>query len=192
MDEKKAFIIIEQMINTAKKEIRDNGFFFLLWGWLVLAGAIADYIMLVVLKSEYHALAWAILMPLGAVISIIANIRESKRKRGVKTYIDELMKYTVIAFVVSLVVVCFMMPFTHSWRAFFPVLMILYATFLFVSGGALRFRPLQFGAAANWAFAVAGFLVTYDFQLLLLAAAVLLGYIIPGYMLHVRYKRESV
>jgi len=192
MDEKKALDIIEQMISTAKREIRDNGFFYLLWGWLVLLGCIADYIMLVIMKSEYHAMSWAILMPLGGLISIIATVRESKQMPRVKTYVDEVMKYVVIAFVVSLIVVCFLMPFTQSWRAFFPVLMILYAIFLFISSAALRFRPLMFGAVANWALAVAGFFVTYDIQLLLLAAAVLLGYIVPGYMLNIKFKRESV
>jgi hypothetical protein len=32
MNEKEALLVIEQMINSTKEEIKDNGFFYYMWG----------------------------------------------------------------------------------------------------------------------------------------------------------------
>jgi len=47
------------------------------------------------------------------------------------------------------------------------------------------------GGIINWALAVIGFYVGFETQLLLLAAAVMFGYIVPGYMLRSRYNKAS-
>jgi hypothetical protein len=193
MNEKQALQLIEQMIGSAKREVKDNGFFFLLWGWLVFAGALIDFALLKNIYPEWqskHALVWAILMPLGGIVTFIAGRREASKPVRVKTYIDELMNYVVKAFVISLVIVCFLMPATSNWPSFFPVLIILYAVWLYISGGALRFKPLIYGGLANWLFAFAAFFVSYDIQLLLLAAAVLIGYIVPGHLLQRNYNKD--
>jgi hypothetical protein len=192
MNEKEALSVIEQMIATARQDVKDNGFFFMLWGWLVLAGALTNYVMLVWMHSPYASLVWAILMPLGGIISFIAGMRERKeREKRVNTYLDEMMKYIVRAFVVSLFIVCVMLPFNNqNWQVFFPVLMVLYGYALYIFGGVLRFRLLNIGGMINWLLASIAFFVTYDIQLLLLALAVLCGYIIPGHTLNSRFRKD--
>lgn len=61
---------------------------------------------------------------------------------------------------------------------------------LFVSGGYLRFKPLIIGGICNWIIAIVATYVEFDIQLLLLALAVLVGYIIPGHMLSSHYKKN--
>lgn len=192
MDEKNALQLIETMINSAKQEARDNGFYFILWGWLVFIGAIADYTMMMFMLppiSEYHAMAWVVLMPLGGIVTGIMSFVTKKEVR-VKTYIDDLMRYAMRAFVISMFLVCFLMPSTEHWPAFYPVLMIVYAMWLHISGGALRFRPLIYGAYVNWLLAIFAFFSQYNVQLLLLATAVLCGYIIPGHILRSRFNKD--
>lgn len=193
MNETQALQLIEQMIGSAKREAKDNGFYYLLWGWMVFAGAISDYLLLsgvIPAIQEQHALVWAVLMPIAGVISIIGGIRESKKVNRVRTYVDELMRYVVWAFSISLFVVCIVMPATSNWPSFYPVLMLLYAIWLFISGGALRFKPLIYGGIFNWTCAFAAFFSVYSVQLLLLAAAVLVGYIIPGYLLQRNFAKH--
>jgi len=60
--------------------------------------------------------------------------------------------------------------------------MMVYGIWLFISGGTIRFKPLMIGGIINWILAMAAFFVSFDQQLLLLALAVLLGYIIPSYL----------
>jgi hypothetical protein len=194
MKEKDALLVIEQMITSAKQEVKDNGFYFMLWGWLVFVAALIDYVLVIGAYEPFregHAIVWAILMPLGGAVSIIASFKKDK-KSHVKTYIDELMRYVIRAFAISLFIVCFLMPFTSNWRAFYPVLLIVYAIWLYIAGGALRFKPLIWGGYANWALAAVAFFVGYDIQLLLLATAVLVGYIIPGHQLKSNYNKQHV
>lgn len=190
MNEKDALLLIEEMIRSTKQEVKDNGFYYMLWGWLVFVSAITDYIMLVVLKHEQHALVWAILMPLGGLITIIAAKRETQKQR-VKTYIDEAIKYLTIAFAISLFVVCFIMPMTNNnWRSFFPTIMVLYAFSVYIFGGLLRYPPLKYGAYINWCLAAVAYFMQYDWQLLMLATAVICSFIIPGHLLNRRFNKN--
>jgi hypothetical protein len=190
MNEKEALLLIEEMINSTKQEVKDNGFYYILWGWLVFIAAITDYVLLVFMDNKQHAMVWAILMPLGGLVSVIKGRKDAKKQR-VKTYIDEAIKYLTIAFSISLFIICFIMPMTNdNWRAFYPTLMVIYAFAVFIFGGLLRYKPLIYGAFINWALAIAGYFVTYDWQLLLLALAVLCSFVIPGHLLNRRFHQH--
>ncbi len=72
----------------------------------------------------------------------------------------------------------------------YPLIMLIYGIWLFVSGGALKFKPMIYGGVINWIFAIASFFLMFKMQLLALAVAVLLGYIIPGHMLKLRHRKH--
>jgi hypothetical protein len=189
MESNQALALIEDMIHSAKRDIKDNGFYYMFWGYLVFLSALTDYI-LSIQQHEQHALIWAIAMPFGGVVSIIKGFRD-KKKQQVVTYVDEMFNHLMVAFSISLVIVCFIMPMTQqNWRSFFPTLMVVYAFTLYVSGGMIRFKPLQYGALAVWLLGSVGFFVGYQYQLLILAAGVLLGFVIPGHMLNYKFKQH--
>ena len=71
----------------------------------------------------------------------------------------------------------------------YPMVLMVYGLWLFISGGAIKFKPLIIGGIINWLIGIISFFVPFDLQLLLLAAAVLLGYIIPGYMLKAKFQK---
>ena len=189
-NEQESLQLIHRMISTAKEELSDNGFFYLLWGWLVFIAALANYILLTIVNYEHHYMPWSVLMPLGGIISIIYGMRMEKKQK-VKTFMDEIMKYVLISFLVSLFIVLFFMGSTAGVQAAYPAILVLYGIWLFVSGGALRFRPLVIGGIINWACAIAAFYLPFEHQLLVLAVAVLLGYIIPGHMLKANYHNAA-
>lgn len=189
MKEQEAFSIIEKMINTAKEEIRDNGFYWRLWGYLVFFSALIDFALLH-LGVNQHSLIWAISMPSGGIISAIRGRKDAKSTTKI-SYVDEMFMYLITAFVVSLVIVCFIMPMTQqNWKSFFPTLMVLYAFTLYVAGGMIRFKPLRYGAFIIWGLAGIGFFQGYDVQLILLALGVLSGFIIPGHLLQKKFKEN--
>jgi hypothetical protein len=181
--------IISEMVQAAKTGISDNGFFYLLWGWLVFTSSLSQYVLLVLVRSEYNGVPWMILMPLGGVLTMWYKARQKKIKR-VKTFLDEFMKYAVWAFLVSLFIVLFSIYQTGNPQFVYPMIMMVYGAWLFLSGGVLRFKPLVIGGIINWALAVTSMFVVFQWQLLLLALAVLLGYIIPGHLLKANHKNE--
>ena len=58
-----------------------------------------------------------------------------------------------------------------------------------ISGSILRFWPLIVGGVTCWVLSILSPFVAYEYQLLLLAAAVVAGWIIPGYLLRIRYNK---
>lgn len=187
MTEQESLQVIQQMIQSAKQEFHDKSFYYLLWGWLVFIASLGQFV-LVSLDSPNSGIVW-LLMPIGGVITAIYS-RYQKRKQKVKTYYDEFNQHALVAFFVSLLIVLVFMQ--QLQMNCYPLVMMVYGCWLYISGGALRFRPLIVGGVINWILAVAAFLVDFKLQLLLLAAAVLLGYIIPGYLLKSRYQKNLV
>jgi hypothetical protein len=178
--------IIQQMIGQAKQQFSDESFNYLLWGWLVFAASLGQYI-LAYAEFEYSYMVW-LLMPLGAIVATIYNMRKN-RKETVKTYIDEFFNYALVAFFVCLCIV--LINQGKLGMSCYPMIMMVYGMWLYISGGSLKFKPFVFGGIANWILACAAFYVDLGTQLLLLALAVLVGYIIPGHMLRSRFKSQQ-
>ncbi|MFI5218772.1 MAG: hypothetical protein ACHQNT_04725 [Bacteroidia bacterium] len=184
--ESESIHVIQRMITTAKNELVDDSFQFRLWGWLVFAASMGHYILWQIDFGKPH-LVW-LLMPLGGIVSYIYGKRQNEKQR-VKTYVDDVMKYVLLAFLFSLLIVLFFM--SKLGLNCYPMVMVIYAIWLFASGGALQFRPLIVGGVANWLLGITAFFVTFDIQLLLLAAAVLIGFIIPGHLLKAKYEKSK-
>ncbi len=188
LSSQESLAIISRMIRTAQHDIRDNSFYYLVWGWLVLIASLGNF-ALMQMNYDHPELPWSILMPLGGIFTGIYSYRQKKQKR-VKTYLDEVMQYVIIAFLVSLfTVLIFMLKLGLST---YPMVMMVYGIWLFVSGGILKFQPLIIGGIINWILAIASFFVAFEMQLLLLASAVFLGYIIPGHLLKNKFRNQHL
>ena len=182
-----AIAFIEEMISKTKQKYSDSGFLFLLWGWLVFTASITNYILLFI-NAKYSFLGWAILMPLGAVISMIYSYVE-KKKPYAKSYTDDVMKFTWIAFGVLLS--CIILSSNLLQMYTYPLVMIAYGVPTFITGGVLKFKPMKYGAIGNWILGLLAFHYTLDIQLLILAVAILIAYIIPGHILRFQYLKNK-
>ena len=191
LTEQESLLLIGQMIRNAKKTVRENGFIFLLWGWLVMVASLSNYLMAFVLNlGEIAYLPWPVLMIAGGIITGIYSSRQSKKAR-VKTYIDDSMKFLWIAFGAALFFTLVYMSKVGPEVAY-PFIMVLYGVGTFVSGGILKFKPLIWGGICCWVIAIAATYFDFQYQLLLLALSVLVSYIIPGHILKHRYQHEKV
>lgn len=180
--------LIDRMIKTAQEQVEDSSFYYLIWGWAVLIAAVFNYCMLQ-MQSPQAFLGWAVLMPLTALITIIYSIKNKKHQPKIKSYVNDLIGYVLTSFIVSLAVVLFHIPLLRIYA--YPMIMLTYGSWLFISGGALRFKPLIAGGIMNWVLGVIAFYVSFEMQLLLLSAAVLVGYIIPGHLLRNKFKNSG-
>lgn len=178
--------LIHQMIREAKQDLSDNSFDLLLWGWLVLAATLLHYGLL---QTGYNKpwLAWPVLMGLGSVAAFVNGVRQGRREKT-RTAQGDFMVYLWSGFGV-LMVMLIGMGTTQGWGKVYPLIIALYGVGTFATGGALRFRPLIWGGSACWLLATVAFRVDFTTQLLLVAAAVLVAYIIPGHLLKARFRR---
>jgi hypothetical protein len=61
----------------------------------------------------------------------------------------------------------------------------------FLIGVILKFKPLKVGGVCCWLLAIAVPFVNYDYQFLLMACAVVMAWVIPGYSFQSKFKNEN-
>lgn len=183
--------IIREMIDAAKNEVTNDAFIFLLWGWLVFIASLTQFVLIELNYAEISGFAW-MLMPVGGVITVIYSMRKSRRDRT-KTNVTESLKYTWIAFTTAMCIIMFLG--SMGFGQLLPCIMVLYGMGLFLSGGAMQFRPLILGGIFCWLCAIIGFELKAEayvvYQLPVIAVAVMGGYIIPGYLLKMSNKKQQ-
>ncbi len=182
LTEQQSLQIIQEMIATSKNNLKDNSFFFLLWGWLVLVASLSHF-TLIQLSYENAFLPWPILMFSGGIISGIAGYRLGKRS-NVISHVDKMIMYLWWGFLVVMMIILFMAGFNKmSWDVTHPLIIALYGLGTFVSGGALKFKPLIIGGIAAWIISTVAFFVTPEYVQLLIALSIIIAYLVPGYLL---------
>ena len=176
--------LIEEMIATAKGNLAEGSIFYLIWGWLVFIAASINYYLLNYTDYENHWIAWPFLMILGGILSSIVGYRRSKTQT-VKTYIDRFMAFLWLSFLITLIVVLYGISILGE-EAIYPIILALYGLGTFASGGILKYKPLMVGGIGAWVCSIIAFHVGFSDQLLLVIAAILVSYIIPGHLLKAR------
>lgn len=186
---KESLKVIDQMIAQAKyRSHPSEGLITLSWGFLTMLAALLHWYLAVVQNVPYAPMAW-LLMLVGAVITAVMNIK-MKREKPVKTYVDVQVGQIWLAFLASYVVLFFAVSASNV--LFLPIVILLYGTAQWVHGSLLKFIPYQAGAVVFWLASGVAFQLQLEQQLLILAAAVVLGFIVPGYLLRAKSKGYHV
>lgn len=174
--------IIEEMISTAQGKITNNSFQFLLWGWVIAIAHIGHYVFTQYSIVDRPEIIWIITFPT-AIISAIYGYKKGKESTTT-TYTDRLSMWIWIAFFLCLMTVVVFTLKVHYMVNPLILLFTGYATFL--SGITIKFKPLIIGGVIFWISSILAFMVSYEHQSLIGAGAIILGYLVPGYMLKSR------
>jgi hypothetical protein len=184
----KSFEIIQQMIQNAKTSYTDNGVGWLLWGTMIFLASLSTYFLI---EFNYPNLfiGWNIFGGIAIVLLDYNFLKPAPRQ--VRSYISDVLRYVDIGFTVCLFVIIFSINVSVGPNSGFGYLLMIYAFLMLVQSGALKFKPLMYGAVVNWIGAIAIFINTeFKYDMLISAAAVFIGYIIPGLILRAQYKKE--
>lgn len=171
--------LIARMIKTAQRRFYDDSPYYILWGLAIFFASLLQFI-LIRNQSDNNGIGWAIFIPTAIIIQLII-ITKQKKKEKVKTHVESVLIYMWIAFGISLFIIIFFSQ--KLGLGTYPVILCLYALSTFVSGGAFKIKAFLFGSICCWILAIIGFFVDFQIQLLLLAAGVLVAFIIPGIIL---------
>ncbi|HYW34711.1 MAG TPA: hypothetical protein VE868_04820 [Balneolaceae bacterium] len=172
--------IIHEMIARAKGKIsKDSSFYFLLWGWVVLISSIVHFLLLQYTTIHHPEWAWSIIL-VGIFGSFVKGYKERKSHKA-NTYLNRLYGIIWITFMVSYLILLVFSARINFYIA--PLVLLMAASATYLSGALIKFNPLKWGAVFIWVMGIVAFLVALPYQLLATAAAVLIGYLIPGYML---------
>ena len=187
LSNEKSLEIIHQMISQAKTNITDSGLSWLLWGTMIFLASLSTYFFLYI-GSDNIFLGWNI-FGIVTIILLLYDIFRPKKKL-VRTYVGDLMKLVDIGFIICLFTIIFAINIAVNPNSGFGFFLMIFAFLMLIKGGAVKSRSLMVGAAVNWAGAIAIFInKEFKYDMLIMAGAVLIGYIIPGLLLWLQYRK---
>lgn len=70
--------LIDQMINQAKNRFSENGFLYLLWGWLILFCSIGHFVLLKLKLVAHPEVIWASCW-LAVIFQVIYLVKTKKK-----------------------------------------------------------------------------------------------------------------
>ena len=201
MSEHESLLIIQQMIDTAKTEQKDDGKGWILWGWMLF---LASTLTVVNVYNDWFKtfFFWNAIGVITIVIGLYETIQAFflRKKVAVKTYTKDIFQKLNIGFFISIMFVVISMNIGVPVLKGFPLLMSLYGFWILIYGAVLNFKPSIIGAYVMWILAFVALFVPIIFKqqntgfqfsavMLLQALGVLCGYIIPGHIAHKAFKK---
>jgi uncharacterized membrane protein len=171
--------IITSMIKNAKGNMQEASFYFLFWGWITVIASVSQFYLDLYTDFAHPYMVWLIGIP-GWIITMYYGYKQGK-KEAVTTYSDGLIKWIWIGFLFCILIVIFGGKFFNFQ---ITALILLFAGFAtFINGLIIRFKPLIIGGASLWVFVPIALYVGVHYAPLVMAFAITVGYLIPGYLL---------
>jgi hypothetical protein len=192
--EQESFRLINQMINTAKREQKDDGKGWIIWGWMIFAASILTFF-----NVQYGWFNTFFFWNGFGFIAITLGLYETfrvfvlKKKERVRTYTRDIHQKLNTGFFISLSLIIISMNKGVHPTTGFSLLLGLYGFWILIYGTLLNFKPSIVGAYITWALAFAGlFVKNFEITMLIHAAAVLCGYIIPGHLANREFNKQTI
>jgi len=180
--------VITDMINKTRVSIAQASFHLLLWGWLIFVCSLSEFLLWKYAGWTNSWYVWFAVIA-GVLISFIYGFSKGKRER-IFTYGTRIYVWTWIAFFWASVV--FFIVFPVSTGSVGKYMLLMAAVPLLISGVILSFRPMMWGAVAFWVLALAAHFGGDTVSGLAVPAAMVIGYLVPGYLLRKRGSHDTV
>jgi hypothetical protein len=205
-DEKQSLQLITDMINKTKQSFHETGFGPIMWGSVIAICSITTFCSLhfdFKLPFDIWLLTLVALIP-----QIIYIFKESKRKTA-KTYNDIAMDYTWTAFGISIFILSITlnnisydlknsipnyMQIRGNFRFFnhtTALHLLIYGIPTFITGGVMKFKPMLYGGILCWVLAIVSNFTSMKTDMLLMALAVIVAWLIPGLLLNAKYRKQK-
>ncbi|CAN5865465.1 hypothetical protein BH11BAC4_BH11BAC4_21030 [soil metagenome] len=183
--------IIHQMIAQAKTNITDSGLSWLLWGGMLFLSSVSTFFLVNVGYANIY-ISWNIFGLITIILLTYDIVKPTKKP--VRTYLDDILRMVDIGFMICIFAIIFSINANAvSPGTGFGFFLMIFAFLMLIQGGALKSRSLIIGAVVNWAGAIAVFMIKdFQYTMLIMAGAVLIGYIVPGLILRAQYKRNNI
>lgn len=181
-----SFSIINKAIANFKLNFRETAKVFLLWGWILAIASLSNFIILKILYSRDASIGlislfnWAAFILIGFIIMLFMEHKINKDKKVfsyIESYFKNLWSVTAASFFIA-TLLCIKMEINP------PAIMLLIAGIATTTSGLLiKYRPLIIGGMTFFIFSLAATFVSNEYISLIVFAAIICGYLIPGYLL---------
>lgn len=186
--EQDALQLIERTIKSARQKVSENGFIFLLWGWLIIGGYAASYAWLLLETPEGIGYSWMGIGLVGTLISFIHYAKKGKRE-GPPSMVEKHFSYIWAGVGLGAAVLYTYFIIAHEWELITPLILTMAGIATFISGRILKSTALTLGGISFWLGAGVALYFQSEIQFMIGAICITTGYLIPGYILKARSKQ---
>jgi hypothetical protein len=202
--EQQSLEVITEMINRARNNVqKDSANNMIYNGFAVALVAVANFILLHLLPDAYTNYSfniWWLMAPSTIIDHLIR--RKINRSAIVKTHIDGIISWLWRGFSISTVILlviilslCYVFHTSLIALLITPGIMIIVALVEFGMAKICKFKPFFWGALAFWTGSLLCLfpycvLKRGDLHFLILAVCMILGFVIPGYILNKSAKKN--
>lgn len=180
--------LIRKSILNSRRNLRENGFYYIFWGWLLTFACLTNYFLIRYLHSREmydrifitSTIVWAVFVAIGFIIQFIYRSKTG-RKNLIITHLDRLITTLWLSAGVVFAFIILFCYFDKSYPT--PYLLAVTGMVTFISGMIIRFVPLIAGGVLFAVISVVSIFIPGLSQLLLVAIALVLGFLIPGFLL---------
>ncbi|MEO5946096.1 MAG: hypothetical protein ABIP79_04730 [Chitinophagaceae bacterium] len=209
LTEKESLDLITSMINKAKEACHDTGIGAMMWGAVI---AICSLVKLAEIHFDFQLPFDIYLLTFIAVIPQIFISIKGKKERKVKLHEDVYNNSLWLSFGICIFLLIMTINFVfNDWEpvakeyrelaghssafkfseyvsAFF---LMLYGLPTFVTGMALKFKPMLWGGLVCWVCCIVSLFTTFKIDLLLVAFAAIVAWLIPGIIMEKDYQKAK-
>jgi len=186
--------MIRKIMEESKSVVCANGKPFIMWGVLVSAALIVNYVFTYTGTTDaILGMMWFVLMTGGAIASIVMERKENKKRR-VKPFAGDLLGTLWLASGISMFIFGFVGTVTGAYDPLFicPVISTVLGLSFFVSGSLEPMKWFKYLAIGWWLVAVLLFIFPSRHTLLIFAIMMLLMQTLPGVILYRKWKNEEL
>ena len=172
--------LIAETIEKTKSNVQNGSFYFLLWGWLVSIAGIVQFVLVEYTDIKAYYYVWPIMAFIGIVACVMYGFKV-ERKKTFETHLDAVFKYLWIVLGISF----FLIVFISLWNKTLPgpYVLLLAGIGTLISGLLIKFKPMIIGGVLFFIFSIACLFTPPSYQVLVSTFAIIIGYLIPGYIL---------
>ncbi len=189
LSEKESLALITSMINKARNNFNESGVIYLTYGWVIFICSLVQFIALYFFQNTDAYFIWYLTW-----IPVVYHVIYLRKKRAIektRTYTDEIIEYIWLVFIISISLLIFLQLYLKTSETIHLTILVLYGMPTFLSGVILKSNALKTGGVFCWLLAILSVFIDPAFQSLLINLAVIVAWIIPGYILKENLKKES-
>lgn len=180
--------IITEMINRTKVNFSQSIFHLLLWGWLVLACSIFEFLLTRFTSFATPWCVWYLTIP-GVFVSMIYGSVKGRKART-STYGDMINMWTWLGYIVAIIILFVLMR--NNLENIPAFVLMLTGLPTFISGFVIRFRPLILGGVSMWIFSLVACFGGQDIAPFAVPVAMITGFLAPAYLLRSKKSHGTV
>jgi len=171
--------IIDKMMQLNRTSIKQNYWYYMFFGILVIIASIGHLIFLRMGYPQGNAI-W-LLLPLGGIVACIKSVRDKSGNGTQSTRLG--LIWLAAAFTYITVIVGISKIGVEAMLLINPIVFSLAGGATFLSGTIMKFRAFIIGGIIMWLISIAQLFFGIEVQLMLNLVAIIIGYLIPAFML---------